>query len=187
MQKIEIHEKADVAVGFLFDKNFKKNGVQTSNKFFALTERIPEVRQKWANPINTITIGATPEEGGTRTRTVTVGGSTTLPFLHFEGKIPHRPALAMEVQDITPKDWPALLGEHFSDVWDDPGRWAKKCVDQFGADLVCLRLAGCDPDGENKSPDEAAVAVKSVLEAVGVPLIVWGCGDNDKNNEVLPR
>jgi len=148
---------------------------------------IPEVKQKWANPINTVTIGATPEEGGTRTRTVTVGGSTTLPFLHFEGKIPHRPALAMEVLDITPKDWPEILGEHFSDVWDDPGRWAKKCVDDFGADLVCLRLAGCDPDGENKGPDEAAATVKSVLEAVGVPLIVWGCGDNDKDNEVFPK
>ncbi len=81
---------------------------------------IPEVRQKWANPINTVTIGATSEEGGTRTCTVTVGGSTTLPFLHFEGKIPHRPVIAMEVLDIIPKDWSALLGEHFSDVWDDP-------------------------------------------------------------------
>ncbi|MFQ6066970.1 MAG: acetyl-CoA decarbonylase/synthase complex subunit delta, partial [bacterium] len=148
---------------------------------------IPEVRQKWANPINTVTIGATPEEGGTRTRTVTVGGSTTLPFLHFEGEIPHRTVIAMEVLDITPKDWPKVLGEHFSEVWDDPGKWAKKCVEVFGADLICLRLAGCDPDGEDRGPDEAASAVKSVLKAVGVPLIVWGCGNDDKDNEVLPK
>lgn len=148
---------------------------------------IPDVKQKWTNPINTVTIGATKEEGGTRTHTISVGGATTLPFLHFEGEIPHRPVVAMEILDIVPEDWHPLLGKYFSDVWNDPGQWAKKCVEEFGADLVCLRLAGCDPDGKNQGSEEAARAVKSVLEAVGVPLIIWGCGNNDKDNEVLPR
>lgn len=148
---------------------------------------IPDVKQKWANPINTVTIGAAKEEGGTRTHTISVGGSTTLPFLHFEGEIPHRPVVAMEILDIVPEDWHPLLSKHFSDAWDNPGKWAKKCVEEFGADLICLRLAGCDPDGKNQGPEEAATAVKSVLETTGVPLIIWGCGNDDKDNEVLPK
>ena len=148
--------------------------------------QIPDVKQKWPNPINTVTIGATKEEGGTRTCTVTVGGATTLPYLHFEGEIPNPPVIAMEVWDIAPSDWHEELGKNFSDVWDNPGRWAKKCVDEFGADLICLRLQGCDPEEENKGSEEAAQAVKEVLKAVGVPLIIWGCGNKEKDNEIFP-
>ncbi|MBC7190358.1 acetyl-CoA decarbonylase/synthase complex subunit delta [Candidatus Aerophobetes bacterium] len=148
--------------------------------------QIPDVRQKWPNPINTVTIGATKEEGGTRSHTVTVGGATTLPYLRFEGEIPHSPVVAMEVWDIQPSDWPEELAKHFSDVWDDPGKWAKKCVDEFGADLICLRLQGCDPEGENRGADDAASAVRKVLESVGVPLIIWGCGNKEKDNEIFP-
>ena len=49
-------------------------------------------------------------------RTVTVGGETTLPFLHFEGQIPHRPAIAVEVMDQAPKDWSPVLLEAWGDV-----------------------------------------------------------------------
>ncbi len=61
---------------------------------------IPDVKQKWANSINVVTIGATKEEGGTRSHTVSVGGTTVLPFLHSEGNIPHKPVVAMEILDI---------------------------------------------------------------------------------------
>ncbi len=147
---------------------------------------IPDVKQKWHNPINEVTIGATKEGGGTRSHTITVGGTRTLPFLYFEGNIPHRPVIAMEVWDITPADWPEELTKYFSDVWDDSGKWAKKCVDKFEADLICLRLQGCDPDGENKGSDEAAQAVERVLKSVAVPLIIWGCGNKEKDNEIFP-
>ena len=46
-----------------------------------------------------VSIGATPEQGGTRSHTVTIGGSTALPFHFFEGEHPHRPLIAMEVFD----------------------------------------------------------------------------------------
>ena len=148
--------------------------------------QISDVRQKWPNSVNEVTIGATKEDGGTRSCTITIGGATALPYLHFEGKIPHRSVVAMEIWDIAPSDWSEELTKYFSDVGDDPGKWAKKCVDEFEADLICLRLQGCSPDGENKSADEAAQAVKRVLESVTVPLIIWGCGDKDKDNEIFP-
>lgn len=146
---------------------------------------IPDVKKSWPNTINTITIGATEKEGGTRSETVTVGGQSALPFLHFEGNIPHRPLVAMEVTDVPPDNWPEVLKEPFSEVSDNPSRWAKKCVDEYGADLICLTLAGCDPHGADRSPEEAQATVKEVLEAVSVPLIIWGCGDDDKDNEVF--
>lgn len=147
--------------------------------------QIPDVRKSWSNAINTVTIGATREEGGTRTSKVTVGGERALPFMHFEGEIPHRPVIAMEVWDIYPEDWPDILKEPYADVLNDPGKWAQRCV-EYGADLICLRLMGCDPDKGNRSPQEAADTVRKVLEAVGVPLIVWGCGNDDKDNEIFP-
>ena len=151
-----------------------------------MTVGIPDVKKSWPHAINAVTIGATAEEGGTRTSVVSVGGETTLPFYHFEGTMPHRPVVAMEVWDHPAEDWPDLVKEPFADVMADPGAWARRCVEEYGADLICLRLKGCDPNGANRSPEEAAQAAKRVLESVGVPLIVWGCGNTDMDNEVFP-
>ena len=151
-----------------------------------MTVEIPDVKKSWPHTISAVTIGATPAEGGTRTSTVTVGGETTLPFYHFEGTMPNKPIVAMEVWDVPAEDWPDAVREPFVDVLGDPGAWAKVCVDEFGAEMICLRLKGCDPNEVNRSPDEAAAVAKQVAEAVGVPLIVWGCGNDDKDNEIFP-
>jgi acetyl-CoA decarbonylase/synthase complex subunit delta len=143
--------------------------------------------EKWTSAVNEVTIGATGDDGGTRTAVVTVGGDTTLPFLHFEGKTLHRPAIAMEVLDAVPENWPAVLREAIGEVAEDPAAWARKCVDEFGADMICLRLVGAHPDQADRTPEECAETVKSVLEAVGVPLIIWGCGQSEKDNEIIPR
>jgi acetyl-CoA decarbonylase/synthase complex subunit delta len=151
-----------------------------------VTVEIPDVKKSWPHAINAVTIGATSAEGGTRTSTVSVGGETTLPFYHFEGAMPNKPVVAMEVWDVPADDWPDTVREPFADVLSDPGAWAKKCADEFGAEMICLRLKGCDPNGANRSPDEAATTARQVAGAVGVPLIVWGCGSDDKDNEVFP-
>jgi acetyl-CoA decarbonylase/synthase complex subunit delta len=143
--------------------------------------------EKWASTVNVVTIGATSAEGGTRTSVVTVGGDTSLPFLHFEGKSPHRPAIAMEVLDVAPEQWPAPMAEAVGDISSEPAVWARKCVEEWGAELICLRLVGAHPDDKDRSPEECAETVKSVLEAVGVPLIIWGCGQAEKDNEIMPR
>jgi len=142
------------------------------------------LKERYSSKINTVTLGATKEEGGTRTSTVTVGGDSTMPFLHFEGDMPLKAVVAMEVQDIKPS-WHPLLHQVYDSVMDCPVAWAKKVV-ELGADLVYLKLAGAHPDEGNKSPEECAKIVKDVLAAVGVPLIVVGCGDAEKDNAVLP-
>ncbi|MBI5118259.1 acetyl-CoA decarbonylase/synthase complex subunit delta [Candidatus Poribacteria bacterium] len=144
------------------------------------------VVEKWTTKVNTITLGATKQMGGTREKTVTVGGSSTLPYLNFEGAWPNPPAIAIEMWDREPDGWPEPLADAYADVWKDPAKWAKRAV-EYGAEMLCVTLKGTHPDFGNRSPDEAAGVVKDVLKAVGVPLIIWGSGDFNKDNDVMPR
>ena len=143
--------------------------------------------EKSATAIRTVTIGATSAEGGTRSNTVTIGGTNAQPFLTFEGEIPHQPVIAMEVFDTPPRRYPPSLMKYFGEVIGKPAEMAKKCVSEFGADLISVRLEGTRPDKGNKSPEEAAEVVKSVLEAVGVPLIITGHANFEKHNEVMKK
>ena len=145
---------------------------------------IAVVKEKFPSKVGEVVLGATAAEGGTRTSVITVGGDNMLPFLHFEGKVEHRPIIAMEVTDIVPP-WHENIKSQFGDVLDNPAAWAKKCVEEFGADAIYLKLIGANPEGENRSPEDCARIVKEVLAAVGVPLIVSGCEDAEKDNEVM--
>ena len=92
---------------------------------------------------------------GSGAKAVTIGGASALPFLGFEGTFPNRPAIAMEVMDIAPDDWPETLKKAIGGAGASPVAWAKFCQ-QNGADVVALRLTGTHPDQQNKSPEEAA-------------------------------
>jgi len=118
-------------------------------------------------------------------KTVSVGGQNTLAFHPFEGTLPNAPKIAMEVYDTTPADWADELKSVLGDVWADPVAWAKKCEGAFGADMVCLQLAGTDPNGLNRSVADAVATVKAVAEAISVPLVVYGSGNTEKDAEVL--
>lgn len=148
---------------------------------------LEEAREKWVGALNEVVLGAGPQDGGTRRSVITIGGAKTLPFVTYEGSGRNRPVVAMEVWDREPEDWPQPLLEALGDAVRSPDKWARKCVEEFGADLVCLKLAGTHPDFGNASPKDAASVVKSVLAATGTPLIIWGCDQDEKDNEVLPR
>ena len=144
------------------------------------------LKERSSGKINAVTLGALKEEGGTRSSVVTVGGDTCLPYLHFEGQVPYKSVIAMEVQSRNPEQWTEEVKQPFADVLSDPAAWAKKCVEQYGAEIIYLKLSGADPDLDNHTPEECVTIVKAVLAAVGVPLIVVGCGDEEKDNQVLP-
>ncbi len=146
---------------------------------------IPDVKEKWTSRINTVTIGATKEQGGTRGKPVTVGGSSTLPFMNFEGELPNKPVIAGFISDVVP-DWPEAILNGIGKEVNSPVEWAQKNIEQFRADLLSIKLIGADPAGKNKSPEECAKVVEQVLKAVDVPLVIWGCGDDEKDNHVLP-
>ncbi|OPY58531.1 MAG: Corrinoid/iron-sulfur protein small subunit [Pelotomaculum sp. PtaU1.Bin035] len=135
-------------------------------------------KEKWAGKVVEMVIGQGPNA-------IKVGGENTLPFLRFEGEIPNEPVVALEVWDTEPPDWPDVLASAFDGVMGDPVAWAMRCVD-YGADLVCLRLAGAHPDNKDASPAEAAATARAVAGAVNIPLMVIGCGIDEKDAEVLP-
>ena len=134
-----------------------------------------------------VTIGATAEQGGSRSHTVTIGGSTGLPFLFFESRPPRHPPVAMEVFDRPPAKFPDSLREFFQDVLDRPGEMAKRCVEEFGAELISVRLDGTHPEKGNRSVEEAAEVVKEVLATIQVPLIISGHSHFEKVNEVMKK
>lgn len=137
-------------------------------------------KEKWSGTVREITLGATAADGGTRTKTVTVGGEVTLPFLHFEGEIPHPPVIAIEIQDRRPEDWSPVLLEAWGDVTEDVAAWAK-VAEEAGADIVLLHFSAHG----DLTPDYARQTLRQVLEATGLPLIVFGPGQADLDNEIL--
>jgi acetyl-CoA decarbonylase/synthase complex subunit delta len=138
---------------------------------------IPKI--SYSGTIKEVTLG-----GGDNA--LTVGGSNSYPYYTFEGSMPNKTVIAMEVWDIDPSDiWPAAVLEPFKDVVGDLGAWAKKCVDEYGAQMIQVTLAGTDPNGLNKSAEEAVAAVQKVVDAVDVPVSVWGTNNVDKDAEVL--
>ncbi len=118
-------------------------------------------------------------------KAVKVGGETCYPFYLFEGEMPNLPRIAMEVYDCPPDEWAAAALEPFKGVTDDPVAWAKKCIDDYGAEMICLQLLSTDPNGLDRGAEEAAAVVKKVADAIDVPLIVWGTANHDKDTAVL--
>ena len=120
-------------------------------------------------------------------KAITVGGENSYPFHLFEGTMPHQPRIAMEVPDSPPEDWPEAAIEPFQDVKNDPVAWVKKCVHDYGAEIICLQLVSTDPNGMDRSVDEAVAVVKKVADAIRVPLIVWGTANHEKDTQVLTK
>jgi acetyl-CoA decarbonylase/synthase complex subunit delta len=139
----------------------------------------PEVKETWTGKIVEVTLGA-----GTRGSSVTVGGENTLPFMHFEGSVPHKPVVAVEVSDRYPEDWSPLLQQAWGDVLKDPAAWAAQ-AEKAGAELIALSLDSAHPERGDTGAAEARKTVRAVLQATTLPLIVYGPGQKDKDNDVL--
>ncbi|MBM3694993.1 MAG: acetyl-CoA decarbonylase/synthase complex subunit delta [Actinobacteria bacterium] len=141
-------------------------------------------KDSWPGAVNTVTLGATGDQGGSRTSTVTIGGERSLPFMHFESPMPHRPAIAMEIAPARPADWSAVLLEAWGATADDPGSWARAC-EEAGADLILLQFGLKGSGDEPVSADFAVAAVKAVLGSTGLPLVVVGPGQAEVDNSIL--
>jgi acetyl-CoA decarbonylase/synthase complex subunit delta len=120
-------------------------------------------------------------------KAVTVGGETCYPFYQFEGAMPNPPRIAMEVWDMVPEEWPAAALAPFKAVVSDAAAWAKKCVKDYGAEIIVLQLKSIDPNGKNASAAAAVATVKKVRAAVDVPLVIWGSANTEKDEVVLKK
>ncbi len=148
---------------------------------------IPEVAESFTGSVNRVTLGATKDTGGSRTSTVTIGGASNVVYGGSNADAGEKPIIAIDVIDTKPEDWPDTLSECYKDVFDNPGNWAEKCVEKFGADLICVKFDGIHPDKADKDAEHAVKVTREILGAVGVPLILWGCGNNEKDNQIMPK
>ena len=140
--------------------------------------------ETYPNKITEVKLGATRKEGGTRSRSLTIGGETSPPFYSFERPTTHKPVVTLDVFDMEVPLSKAVK-MHVKDVVGDPAAWAKLAVDQFKADMVTIHLISIDPLLKDAKPKEAVKTVEKVLQAVDVPLVIGGCGDPVKDADVF--
>ena len=134
--------------------------------------------QKFNANINTVEIGCGD-------KAIKLGGECTYPFYTFDAPMENAPKIGVEISDLGLADVPGIQ-EYYAGA-TTIGEIAKKAEAMEGADFVCLRLEGGDPNGENKSIEELIAVVKEVGEAVTCPLVVEGCKNVEKDSELLPK
>jgi acetyl-CoA decarbonylase/synthase complex subunit delta len=88
---------------------------------------------------------------------------------------------------MEPEGWPEAAIEPFKDVISDPPAWAKKCVEEYGAQIIVVQLKSTDPNGDDRPADEAADLAKKIVDAVSVPVVFWGSAVNEKDEKVLKK
>jgi acetyl-CoA decarbonylase/synthase complex subunit delta len=135
--------------------------------------------------INKVTYTGKINETPLGVKKLPLGGQAAYQFHDFEGTIPHKPKLGIQVWDMNPGDaYAGPLAEAFAGALDDPGAWAKKAV-ECGADVISLHLKSSDPNDKNTGAAEAVASVEKVLAAVDVPVVVFGVDNPDKDRETL--
>ncbi|WP_287582903.1 CO dehydrogenase/acetyl-CoA synthase subunit delta [Candidatus Borrarchaeum sp.] len=156
--------------------------------------RLPEFQEiefeppaiEYPGEVVEVQIGATKSEGGTRDYSVKLGGQNIMPFYKWLRETPNPPVVSLDVFDM-PITLAKAVRTHIDDVIEDPGEWAKRCVDKFNADMVTIHLISTDPYLQDTSAKDAAKTVEEVLQAVKCPIIIGGSGNKDKDPEVLTR
>lgn len=146
-------------------------------------EFVPPV-ETYPGKIVEVKLGGTKGEGGTRGKSLTIGGETAPAFYTFERSMPHPPVVAVDIFDIKVPLAKAVK-MHVKDVLEDPAAWAKLAVEKFGAEMLTLHLISIDPLIKDASPKEAVKTVENVVQAVDVPLMIGGCGDPVKDANVF--
>ena len=116
-------------------------------------------------------------------KSVFLGGQKAL--YRFEEAQPNAPVVTFDVFDIPMPGLPKPIREHFDDVMEHPGEWAKKAVKDYGANMITIHLIGTGPKVMDKTPRQAAQDIEEVLQAVKVPLVIGASGDPVKDPIVL--
>ncbi len=141
-------------------------------------------KEKFQGRIREVVIGATKEQGGTRSRTAVVGGCNGLAFHAFESDCRNKPLVVMDVVDtarMVQDPLHAVLGAAAS----QPVEWAKRCEKEWGADALLLKLQSANPEEENRTVEECIALVREIVRTVSIPLMVYGCGSEEKDAKLM--
>jgi acetyl-CoA decarbonylase/synthase complex subunit delta len=144
---------------------------------------IPPIMQ-YSGEIVEVKIGATKKEGGSRDKSLIIGGEKVPAYYLFEKPLTNKPVISIDVFDTKiPLASPVRM--HVEDVAEDPAAWAQRAVKKWHADMVNVHLVSIDPLVKDTSPKKAAKTIEEVLQSVKVPIAVGGCGDPEKDLKVF--
>ncbi|MCW4006684.1 MAG: CO dehydrogenase/acetyl-CoA synthase subunit delta [Candidatus Bathyarchaeota archaeon] len=172
------------AVGGRIMPKLKVPGVAGGKPTALLQAAFTPPVETYPGKIAQVKLGATKGEGGSRGKSVTVGGETSPAFYTFERPIANSPIVTLDVFDMEVPLSKAVK-MHVKDVVGDPAAWAKLAVEKFGADMVTVHLISVDPLLKDATPKDAVKTVEEILQAVDVPLVIGGCGDPVKDADVF--
>ena len=125
-------------------------------------------------------------EVGCGEKAIKIGGENVLPFYTFDAPIENAPKVGVMITDLGLDNEPEGVKAYYAGC-STMGEIAKKASEMPGADFVCLRLIGADPNGANKSTEECMEIVKEVIDAIDVPLVIEGCKNVAKDTELLSK
>ena len=133
----------------------------------------------YSGKINAVTLG-------TGDKAIVIGGQNVLPFYTFDAPIENAPKIGVEISDA-PEKWttPGLLD--FYAGCTTMAEYAKKAETMEGADFICLNFESADPNGANRSTAECVADAVAVAEAVSMPIVIMGCKNMEKDNELLAK
>jgi acetyl-CoA decarbonylase/synthase complex subunit delta len=123
---------------------------------------------------------------GTGDHAVELGGANTFPFYTFDSQSNWVPKIGIEVSDLGVENWPSGIKDHYNGA-DSVTEIARKAAQTKGADFICLRFEGADPNGLNRPVEECAQIACDVADAVEVPLVIAGCKNIEKDAALFEK
>ncbi len=125
-------------------------------------------------------------EVGCGKKAIKIGGENVLPFYTFDAPIENSPKVGVMISDLGLENEPAGVKAYYEGC-TTMADIAKKAAEMPGADFVCLKLEGADPNGEDKSVEDCMAVVKEVVDAIDAPLVIAGCKNVAKDAELLTK
>jgi acetyl-CoA decarbonylase/synthase, CODH/ACS complex subunit delta len=139
----------------------------------------------FSGQIGSVLLGATKNEGGTRTISYHVGGESNLPFIGIKPGKGSIPLVALEICD-DPGYWSPIVTAYTGDIVGDTQAWAAAAEKEYGADLVRLYLTSTKRREFNDFSSITKV-MEDVLSGTGLPLIVEGSNEPAIDSDIFQR
>ncbi|MDR0839189.1 MAG: acetyl-CoA decarbonylase/synthase complex subunit delta [Oscillospiraceae bacterium] len=138
-----------------------------------------QVPQKFNAKINALTIGVGEKE-------ITLGGENVFPFYTFDAPIENSPKIGVEISDLGAyTDVPGIAAYYAGS--DTLPEIAKRASEMPGADFLAISLDGAHPDNGNRSVEDTAALVKSISDAVDIPLVIEGSRNIEKDAKLFEK
>jgi acetyl-CoA decarbonylase/synthase complex subunit delta len=117
---------------------------------------------------------------------ITLGGENTLPFYRFDAPVKNPPKVGVEVSDLGPDTSIRGIASFYAGA-EGAAEAAGRACQMPGADFVSIVLESADPNGQNNSVENCVAFCKAAAEKVGLPLVIQGSNNVEKDKELFPK